>query len=78
MADEADLAQNYVDLMINKGLTVVLGQFNSMSSMECEVCGDVIPPLRRMAIPGVRTCVTCQEIAEHRRKVGVPQSFEDG
>jgi phage/conjugal plasmid C-4 type zinc finger TraR family protein len=26
----------------------------------CTVCGDDIPDGRRRAIPGVRTCVTCQ------------------
>lgn len=26
----------------------------------CAVCGDAIPEGRRRAIPGVRTCVTCQ------------------
>ncbi len=27
---------------------------------ECEDCGETIPPKRRAAIPGVRTCVACQ------------------
>jgi len=27
---------------------------------ECDECGEVIPPKRRAAIPGVRTCVVCQ------------------
>lgn len=76
MADEADLAQDYSDLMINKGLMSVRSHFDSVGSMECEECGDAIPPLRRAAIPGVRTCVTCQEIVEHRRKVGIPQYIE--
>ncbi|WP_103097196.1 DksA/TraR family C4-type zinc finger protein [Novosphingobium guangzhouense] len=26
----------------------------------CEDCGEKIPPRRRKALPGVRTCVTCQ------------------
>ena len=26
----------------------------------CEECGDVIPAKRRAALPGSRTCVTCQ------------------
>ncbi len=29
-------------------------------SDECDECGDPIPPKRRAAIPGVRTCVACQ------------------
>ncbi|KQM17188.1 hypothetical protein ASE73_09410 [Sphingomonas sp. Leaf24] len=27
---------------------------------ECEACGEDIPEKRRAALPGVRTCVTCQ------------------
>jgi len=27
---------------------------------ECDDCGEPIPPKRRAAIPGVRTCVACQ------------------
>lgn len=26
----------------------------------CDVCGEEIPEKRRQALPGVRTCVTCQ------------------
>ncbi|MDQ2891877.1 MAG: DksA/TraR family C4-type zinc finger protein [Pseudomonadota bacterium] len=26
----------------------------------CATCGDEIPEARRRALPGVRTCVTCQ------------------
>lgn len=29
-------------------------------SFECDECGDVIPSGRYAALPGVRTCVTCQ------------------
>ena len=27
---------------------------------ECDDCGETIPPNRREALPGARTCVTCQ------------------
>ena len=30
------------------------------SAEECDDCGDRIPPKRRAALPGVRTCVACQ------------------
>ena len=26
----------------------------------CDECGEVIPPKRRAALPGIRTCVACQ------------------
>lgn len=31
-----------------------------VSEAFCAVCGDDIPEGRRIAVPGVRTCVTCQ------------------
>lgn len=31
------------------------------SSLECDECGNSIPEARRLAIPGVRLCVSCQE-----------------
>lgn len=29
-------------------------------SNECDDCGEDIPPARRVALPGTRTCVSCQ------------------
>lgn len=31
---------------------------------QCEECGAGIPEARRTALPGVRLCVNCQEIAD--------------
>lgn len=30
------------------------------SATHCAECGDVIPERRRLALPGVRTCIVCQ------------------
>ena len=30
------------------------------SAEDCDECGEPIPPKRRAAVPGVRTCVACQ------------------
>ena len=30
------------------------------AAKECDDCGEPIPPKRREALPGVRTCVACQ------------------
>ena len=32
----------------------------------CEDCGSLIPPKRRAAMPGVRTCVACQSARDRR------------
>ena len=33
----------------------------------CDLCGDDIPERRRLALPGVRTCVTCQSERDSKR-----------
>ena len=41
------------------------------SAAECDECGEPIPSKRRLALPGVRTCVTCQTARDAgRRAVG--------
>lgn len=47
------------------GLT---GKTVADSARVCD-CGEPIPEQRREAIPGVQTCVACQEAIEYRRKV---------
>jgi len=34
----------------------------------CEACGGAIPPARLRAMPGVTTCLACQETAERQRE----------
>ena len=34
------------------------------SLMHCADCGNEIPEARRVAIPGVRLCIACQEIQD--------------
>ena len=34
------------------------------SAEECEDCGEPVPAARRTAIPGVRTCVSCQSLRD--------------
>ena len=34
------------------------------SLMECEECVELIPPARRLAMPGVRLCIECQQEAD--------------
>lgn len=40
-------------------------QATKPSAEDCDECGDEIPNARRMAVPGVRFCVFCQE--KHER-----------
>lgn len=34
------------------------------SAIVCSECGDTIPEARRLALPGVQTCVDCQTLLE--------------
>ena len=36
----------------------------------CEECGEPIPPARRIALTGVRTCVSCQSGRDAQRRHG--------
>lgn len=36
------------------------------SAEECRICGARIPIARRRVVPGVQTCVACQQEFEHR------------
>ena len=40
------------------------------SAKECDDCGEPIPKRRRDALPGVRTCVSCQEERDSRPVAG--------
>ena len=35
-------------------------------SDHCETCGEDIPERRRLALPGVRTCIACQTERDRR------------
>ncbi|MEG2665174.1 MAG: TraR/DksA family transcriptional regulator [Hafnia sp.] len=74
MADAADMAQEYTDALIERGVRIVQAHFTAVSLTHCEACDEVIPPRRRELIPGVTTCVTCQSRRELLEKVGVPLS----
>jgi phage/conjugal plasmid C-4 type zinc finger TraR family protein len=40
------------------------GMKSGVSATHCDECGEPIPEARRMAVPGVRRCVSCQSARE--------------
>lgn len=40
------------------------------SLTHCEDCGAPIPAKRQAALPGVRTCITCQAERDRRPRIG--------
>jgi RNA polymerase-binding transcription factor DksA len=44
----------------------------STGASHCDDCGEPIPPARRKALPGARTCVACQSARDaQRRSAGI-------
>ena len=42
--------------------------YTGESRKYCEECGEEIPEARRMALPGVKLCIRCQEEADKHAK----------
>jgi phage/conjugal plasmid C-4 type zinc finger TraR family protein len=54
--------QQQIDDSIEDAIKRARAQLPSGPSLShCEVCGEAIPEPRRLAVPGVRLCLPCQE-----------------
>jgi len=54
--------QDQIDATVEDAIERARSQLPSGDSLErCEECDAVIPQARRMAVPGVRLCISCQE-----------------
>ena len=57
--------QDQIQDSINDALAEARTRLPSGEGLEdCEVCGEEIPERRRLALSGVRTCITCQNERE--------------
>jgi phage/conjugal plasmid C-4 type zinc finger TraR family protein len=63
MADVADLANDSAEEQLNLHLAQRV-QFQGESLEFCIECDEEIPALRRRTLPGVTTCVDCQQLLE--------------
>ena len=53
--------QDQIDDTVKDAVLGARARLPAGESLEqCEECGEDIPERRRAALPGVRTCVTCQ------------------
>lgn len=59
-----ELAQQRIDMAIAAHRL----NRNAASAEHCEECGEDIPEPRRAAVPGCKTCSSCQEEIELRNK----------
>lgn len=62
--------QDQIDATVEDAVKRARGALPTGDSLEeCEECGAAIPEGRRVAVPGVRLCVGCQEQRDAADKV---------
>jgi len=60
--------QEQIDATIEDAVSRARSQLpHGEGSDDCVECGAAIPEARRRAIPGVRLCISCQEIHDKTR-----------
>lgn len=70
MADFADDASAVEELQRNAALSAHRINRDAVSATHCEDCGEEIPELRRVKVPGCQRCSSCQQDSELRQKQG--------
>ena len=59
--------QDQIDASVEDAVKEARARLSRGESLKyCEDCGEEIPKARREALPGIRRCVQCQEIADDR------------
>lgn len=61
MADDVDFAEERIEKELASALAARVAYLGE-SAHECE-CGEEISEGRRLAVPGVQSCITCAEQA---------------
>ena len=57
--------QDQIDATVKDGISRVRSKLASGPGLvRCEECAARIPAARRKAVPGVRLCVSCQEVRD--------------
>ncbi|KVK24482.1 hypothetical protein AWS17_15355 [Enterobacter hormaechei subsp. steigerwaltii] len=68
MPDIIDTAAEIEELQRNAALSAHRLNRNAVSAERCEECDEDIPEPRRAAVPGCKTCASCQTGLELIRK----------
>lgn len=68
MADIIDTAAEIEEPQRNAALSAHRINRNAVSAEHCAECDEKIPEPRRAAVPGCKTCSSCQEEIELRNK----------
>ena len=57
--------QDQIDATVKDGIERARSKLPRGAGLEqCEECGKSIPAARRKAVPGVRLCLSCQELRD--------------
>lgn len=68
--DQFDRASELEQIARDKAIAHQRSKTAGGQSLErCAECGEVIPPARRLAIKGVKTCIDCQHFNEKQGKL---------
>ncbi|HGT9291869.1 TraR/DksA family transcriptional regulator [Enterobacter kobei] len=70
MADFADDASAVEELQRNAAFSAHRINRDAVSATHCSDCGEDIPELRRVKVPGCQRCASCQQDSELRQKQG--------
>ena len=68
MADVIDIAQEHAAATLERQIMAARSHATAESAFSCEFCGEDIGQARRIAVPGVSTCINCQSLFEIRAK----------
>ena len=65
--------QQQIDDSIEDAIKRARAQLPSGPSLtHCEECGEAIPEPRRLAVPGVRLCIACQDEVDRQAQATSP------
>lgn len=67
MADEADMANDYIDNEVLRALRTRQNSSQKPGSKNCKSCGESIPDARRQM--GFQFCIECAEETERRKSL---------
>ncbi|WP_299809160.1 DksA/TraR family C4-type zinc finger protein [uncultured Shewanella sp.] len=60
--------QDQIDSSVDDAVAAARSRLvGGKSLLHCEECGEEIPEARRMAVPGVRLCIHCQNEIDNSR-----------
>ncbi|MFB0542997.1 TraR/DksA family transcriptional regulator [Citrobacter portucalensis] len=69
-AELIDQASALEEMMRDHAIQAHRLNHSAVSAMHCEDCGEDIPELRRVKVPGCQRCASCQQDSELRQKQG--------